>query len=103
AQKQGGGRGYEGAAGFDDELGLALFAKVVADRRRDGFEIIVHRRRFTGRVGGWVAAADIEALELDVGLLDDAGGSGDVALVGVSVFALAADVEAQAGGIAHLV
>lgn len=102
AQQQGGGRGHHGAAGLDDELGAGL-AEIVFHGLSDGFEVVVHRRGFAGRVGGRIAAADVEALELDAGLFGDLGGGGDVALIGISIFALRADVEAEAGCVAHLI
>ncbi len=58
-------------------------------------------RGWSGR--GRIAAADIEALELDAGFLGDLGRGGDVALIGIGVLALAADVEAERGREAHLV
>ena len=102
AQQQGGRGGDQRAAGLDDQLGLVL-AEVVADGGRDGVEVVFHRRRFAGRVGGRIAAADIEALEFDAGFFDDARGSRNVALIGIGVLALAADVEAQAWGVSHFV
>src|SRR5690606_41024022 len=95
AQQQRGGRGDDGAARLDDQFGLAL-AEMVFDGIADGLEIMVHRRRFAGRVGGRIATTDIEALELDAGFFDDARSGCDVTLIGIGVFALRTDVEAEA-------
>ena len=96
-QQQRGRRGHQRAAGLDDQLRAATMPKLSFDRLRDGVEVEVHRRRFARRVGGRIAAADIEALERDAGTLGDAAGRGDVALIGLDFLALRADMEAQAG------
>src|SRR5437868_11241831 len=101
AEEERGRRGDEGAAGLDDELGSRL-AEIVLHGRGDGVEIDTHRGGFTGGVGRGIAAADVETLELDAGLFGNLGGCRDVALIGVGVFALAADVEAERGRKAHL-
>src|SRR5690606_15220953 len=102
AQQKRRGGGHQGTAGLDDKLGLPLLAKMVGNGLGDGRKISVHRRRFAGRVGGRISATYIEALEFDTALFNDTCGSGDVALIGISVLALRAHMEAEARRIAHL-